>query len=43
MLDSTHKVEYSVENFRDKIEEAGFEIVEYSIQFGEIWAVGVKG
>lgn len=42
MLDSTHKIEYNTESFKDEIREAGFEIADYSIQFGEIWAIGVK-
>ncbi len=38
-LDKTHFVEYTLLTFQDEITHAGFSIQEYSIQFGEIWAV----
>ncbi|NQV88698.1 MAG: class I SAM-dependent methyltransferase [Parcubacteria group bacterium] len=37
--DPTHFIEYTFETFSDELEKAGYQIVEYSIQFGEIWAV----
>lgn len=38
-LDLTHKVEYTIESFREELEKAGLRIDSASIQFGEIWAV----
>lgn len=38
-LDKTHFIEYTMESFREELATAGFSIKEYSIQFGEIWAV----
>lgn len=38
-LDKTHKKEYTFENFTKEMENAGLKIYNYSIQFGEIWAV----
>jgi 2-polyprenyl-3-methyl-5-hydroxy-6-metoxy-1,4-benzoquinol methylase len=38
-LDKTHYVEYTLESFKDEIEKARYKIKNYSIQFGEIWAV----
>jgi 2-polyprenyl-3-methyl-5-hydroxy-6-metoxy-1,4-benzoquinol methylase len=37
-LDKTHHIEYSIESFRKELEEAGFKIMNFSIQYGEIWA-----
>ncbi len=37
-LDSSHYIEYTFESFQEEIENAGLEIIIYSIQFGEIWA-----
>ncbi|GAH44769.1 unnamed protein product, partial [marine sediment metagenome] len=35
--------EYSIDSFRKELEEADYEILTFSIQFGEIWAkVGKK-
>ena len=38
-LDKTHYVEYTLESFKNEIEKAGYKMKNYSIQFGEIWAV----
>lgn len=38
-LDSTHEIEYTLESFRDELEEAGLRIERASVQFGEIWAI----
>lgn len=42
MLDSTHKIEYTLDSLKDECGRAGFKLFDYSIQFGEIWAVVVK-
>ena len=39
MLDKTHYIEYTVDSFLKEIEESGLKTINYSIQFGEIWAV----
>ncbi len=36
--DPTHYIEYTRELFYGELEQAGFEIQEYSTQWGEIWA-----
>jgi hypothetical protein len=38
-LDKEHYVEYTLETFEDELREAGLKTEEYSVQFGEIWAV----
>lgn len=38
-LDKTHFTEYTLETFNHELSQAGFSLQEYSIQFGEIWAV----
>jgi len=38
-LDSQHYIEYSFKSFQDEINKAGLSIHNYSIQFGEIWAI----
>lgn len=38
-LDKTHIVEYTFDGFEDELGEAGFKVLDYSVQFGEIWAV----
>lgn len=38
-LDTTHFTEYTFTQFKDEFEKAGYVIENYSIQFGEIWAV----
>ena len=41
-LDKTHFIEYTVENFKGELGKAGLSVSDYSVQFGEIWAVVVK-
>lgn len=41
-LDKGHFIEYTLESFEDELREAGFKIKDYSIQFGEIWAIVVN-
>ncbi|MCD6317897.1 methyltransferase domain-containing protein [Candidatus Aerophobetes bacterium] len=38
-LDPTHKIEYTMESFKEELSKAGLKIDSASIQFGEIWAV----
>jgi 2-polyprenyl-3-methyl-5-hydroxy-6-metoxy-1,4-benzoquinol methylase len=38
-LDKTHFTEYTLETFKEELEQAGYSLTSYSIQFGEIWAV----
>lgn len=38
-LDKTHFIEYTFEGFREELGKAGLSVLDYSIQFGEIWAV----
>jgi 2-polyprenyl-3-methyl-5-hydroxy-6-metoxy-1,4-benzoquinol methylase len=38
-LDLTHFIEYTLEGFKEELNRAGLRISDYSIQFGEIWAV----
>lgn len=38
-LDKTHYIEYTFESFEVELHEAGLHILEYTINFGEIWAV----
>jgi len=38
-LDKAHHMEYTIESFTGELEEADLRICNYSIQFGEIWAV----
>ena len=37
-LDKTHFIEYTFKTFQDEMKSAGLKIINYSIQFGEIWA-----
>ena len=37
-LDPTHYIEYTYDTFLKEIDSGGFKIIDYSIQFGEIWA-----
>jgi len=37
--DCTHRIEYTMEDFTGELEKTGLKIKNYSIQFGEIWAV----
>jgi len=36
---NNHFIEYTLETFKKEIEQAGLFIQDYSVQFGEIWAV----
>lgn len=38
-LDPGHKTEYSIENFQKEISQVGLKIKNYSVQYGEIWAI----
>lgn len=38
-LDKTHFIEYTFEGFKEELDRAGLSVQDYSIQFGEIWAV----
>jgi len=38
-LDSTHKIEYTYEEFYAEMKEAGLEVLELKANWGEIWAV----
>jgi len=38
-LDKTHYIEYTIDNFTEELKKAGLKIKNYSIRFGEIWAV----
>lgn len=38
-LDPTHKTEYTIMSFTKETKSAGLEIEDYSIHFGEIWAI----
>lgn len=38
-LDKTHYTEYTLESFKDELNQAGLSLTNYSIQFGEIWAM----
>ena len=40
-LDQTHFIEYTLEDFTQELEQAGFIIQSSSVHFGEIWAVVV--
>ena len=37
-LDKTHYIEYTLETFKNELNSASLEIIDYRIQFGEIWA-----
>ncbi len=37
-LDKTHQIEYTLDGFKDEMKTANLELIQYSIQFGEIWA-----
>jgi len=38
-LDTTHFIEYTLQTFKGELKQAGLVLVDYSIQFGEIWGV----
>ena len=42
-LSPTHFIEYTLETFTEEMSKAGLSILNYSIQFGEIWAVVTRG
>lgn len=42
-LSQTHFIEYTLETFTEEMSEAGLRVLNYSIQFGEIWAVVIRG
>ncbi len=37
-LDKTHETEYTLEDYKDEIEQAGLELVELQVRWGEIWS-----
>jgi 2-polyprenyl-3-methyl-5-hydroxy-6-metoxy-1,4-benzoquinol methylase len=41
-LDKTHLIEYTIDSFIEELGESELEIVSYSVQFGEIWAIVKK-
>jgi len=38
-LSNTHFTEYTLESFQEELKDAGLNLKEYKIQFGEIWAI----
>ena len=38
-LDKTHYIEYTIDDFKRELEDAELELVDFSIRFGEIWAI----
>ena len=38
-LDKTHFIEYTFEGFKEELNRTGLKVLDYSVQFGEIWAV----
>lgn len=38
-LDTTHFTEFTLAQFKEEFEQAGYKIENYSVQFGEIWSV----
>lgn len=41
-LDRTHYVEYTLASFKKELKKAELSLENYSIQFGEIWAVVIR-
>ena len=41
-LDPTHYTEYTLESFKEELQKADLNLDNYSVQFGEIWAVVKK-
>lgn len=41
-LDKTHFIEYTFEGFKEELDKAGLALLNYSIQFGEIWGIARK-
>ena len=37
-LDKTHQIEYTLNSFKDEMNQANLELIQYSVQYGEIWA-----
>jgi 2-polyprenyl-3-methyl-5-hydroxy-6-metoxy-1,4-benzoquinol methylase len=42
-LSPTHFIEYTLETFTEEMTKAGLRVLNCSIQFGEIWAVVIRG
>lgn len=40
-LDKTHFIEYTLDQFRTELTDAGLRLESFSVQFGEIWAVTI--
>jgi len=38
-LDKTHFIEYSIDSLKTELNQAGWNLEKYSIQFGEIWGI----
>jgi len=38
-LDKTHFIEYTLQDIEQELKQAGFQIKDYSIQYGEIWII----
>jgi 2-polyprenyl-3-methyl-5-hydroxy-6-metoxy-1,4-benzoquinol methylase len=38
-LDRTHFIEYTFNGFKEELNRTGLNVLDYSVQFGEIWAV----
>lgn len=41
-LDKTHFIEYTFESFKEELDKAGLRVLNYTIQFGEIWGIARK-
>jgi len=41
-LDNTHHIEYTLSTLTDELNKSGFKLIEYSIQFGELWGIVEK-
>lgn len=41
-LDKTHFIEYTFGGFKEELDKAGLALLNYSIQFGEIWGIARK-
>lgn len=38
-LNNSHYIEYTLKSFKNEIESVGLNIISYSIQYGELWAI----
>jgi len=38
-LDNSHYIEYTLEGLQQELKKTGLRIINYSVQFGEIWAI----